>query len=162
MKKMNQKGMTLIEILAVIVILGIFSAILAPSVGQVMSDNEKRQHLTNAMKLKEIAMTMVEAGMVEGTKENQNKFVPITKEELLKKGWLKSGELLNPSNHNQPYDDIQIKVSRLKGVYYYDLILSGQDKDGTPHTYIDTTGDDDGGNEKHLGNLELSDIHVAG
>lgn len=165
-KRLNQSGMTLFEILLVLVILGIFSAALAPSVSKVMSDNEKRQHLATAMQLGELAKTMVEIGNVElrdTAAGNGDKEGMITQQELTTKGWIVSNELLNPSNDDQPYglvDSIQLFVKRVNGVYYYDLILKGTEPDGMPQIYIDTTTDDNNGNAKHLDNLELSDIHL--
>lgn len=49
----NQKGLTLIELLAVIVILGIISAIAIVAIGKVISDTRDRAFVGNALALRE-------------------------------------------------------------------------------------------------------------
>lgn len=47
----NQKGLTLVELLAVIVILGIIAAIAVPSIGGLIDNTKKDAHLANAQQL---------------------------------------------------------------------------------------------------------------
>ncbi|WP_108669436.1 competence type IV pilus major pilin ComGC [Peribacillus acanthi] len=44
----NQKGLTLVELLAVIVILGIIAAIAVPSIGNIIENSKKDAHAANA------------------------------------------------------------------------------------------------------------------
>ncbi|WP_409270810.1 type II secretion system protein [Neobacillus sp. SCS-31] len=51
-KKMkDQRGLTLVELLAVIVILGIISAIAVPSIGGLIDNTKKDAHLANAQQM---------------------------------------------------------------------------------------------------------------
>lgn len=49
----NQKGMTLVELLAVMVIIGIIAAISIPAIGNLMENSRKDAHISNAQALQE-------------------------------------------------------------------------------------------------------------
>ncbi|UCZ52097.1 type II secretion system GspH family protein [Bacillus shivajii] len=61
----NQKGLTLVELLAVIVILGIISAIAVPSIGGIINNAQKDAHIANAEQMANAARLMVTGGIVE-------------------------------------------------------------------------------------------------
>ena len=55
----NQKGMTLVELLAVMVIIGIIAAISIPAIGNLMENSRKDAHISNAQALQEAARLYV-------------------------------------------------------------------------------------------------------
>lgn len=57
----NQKGLTLVELLAVIVILGIIAAIAVPAIGNIIENSRKDAHVANAESLYNAARLAVVA-----------------------------------------------------------------------------------------------------
>lgn len=57
----NEKGLTLIELLAVIVILGIIAAIAIPSIGGLIDNSKKDAHVANAQQMINAAKIAVTA-----------------------------------------------------------------------------------------------------
>ena len=86
----NQKGMTLVELLAVMVIVGIIAAISIPAIGNLMENSRKDAHISNAQNLQEAArlwVTSNEAYLTEiYTKNSTGKTVEVTIE-LDENGW---------------------------------------------------------------------------
>ncbi|TMW71892.1 prepilin-type N-terminal cleavage/methylation domain-containing protein [Alteribacter natronophilus] len=59
----NEKGLTLVELLAVIVILGIIAAIAIPAIGNIMDNSRKDAHIANAEQAVNSARLMVTTGV---------------------------------------------------------------------------------------------------
>jgi len=79
----NEKGFTLVELLAVIVILGIIAAIAVPSIAGIIDNSKKDAHRATAMQMIEGARLALASGM----EPNGNQY---TLDELVDKGFIES------------------------------------------------------------------------
>ncbi|MGG3957273.1 prepilin-type N-terminal cleavage/methylation domain-containing protein [Bhargavaea massiliensis] len=126
----NEKGLTLIELLAVIVILGIIAAIAIPSVGALIDNSKKDAHISNAKQLVNATRLAITA---DTSNTNKAKF---TMTELVNGGYLE--KVPKSPGDEGDYDGTNSFVTVTKdsnGNLSYKVTLATADPNS--HKYID-------------------------
>lgn len=124
----NPNGLTLLELLAVVVILGIISAIAVPTFSTIIENTKKDAHISNAIQIAEAAKTYINSNSL---KDQSLPSDPIKLETLITEGYIFS--IKDPSISGGYYDQIKttVKFSKTGSSYQYYVKLSSTD-----HFYI--------------------------
>lgn len=114
----NERGLTLVELLAVIVILAIVAVIAFVMIGKVIGNSKQDAHIANAQQLIASAKLYDSQGG-EFDKNNQ-----VTDDKLRAEGLI--DELINPWDSTAEYKGTVTKTSDENGVIKYTVTITGQ------------------------------------
>lgn len=156
----NQKGLTLIELLAVIVIIGILSAIAVPSISGLINKTKEEAHRANAQIIIDAAKMKIAAeDFAGGTITNNIKTLDIYVAQLVQEGYLEKVPE-DPQNKGNVYTSTYSvpaggstptgsgsKVTAQKdittGSITYSITLIGNRDGGSSVTYLNNVKEDD-------------------
>ena len=131
----NQKGFTLVELLAVIVILGIIGAIAVPSIAGIIDNSKKDAHIANAQQMVSAARLAVAANDVtfnsttSGTPAVTTTTSTLTLTQLTDLGYLETG-LKDPDGGNYTEADSKVVITKTgTGAWTYAVSLVGSERE---------------------------------
>ena len=110
---MNKKGFTLVELLAVIVILGIIATITIFSVSDILTDSKNSLSQTQIKKVEESAKVYY---LKEGMSNNDN---CVSISELISKGYIESKEVKDPKTKEEINGYVKITYESNHYIYKY-------------------------------------------
>ena len=103
---MNKNGFTLVELLGVIVILGIIATITVPLIQRTIIENTEEAYNDQVTSFERAAKNYVASDVYNMT-NCQTKICTISLKELQEKGYLQSGDIVNPiTDENFDMDNV--------------------------------------------------------
>jgi len=117
---MNKKAFTLVELIAVLLLLGVLGLIATVTISNELKENKQTLYDIQIDNIKRSAQNWA-SNNVFNLPDGDGEYIVITLGELKQQGL--SEDVINPKT-NEPFnDDLQIKITLIENTYKYDVLL---------------------------------------
>lgn len=116
---MNKKGFTLVELLAVIILLGVMALIATITISNEIRENKQALYDIQISNIKEAARTWASMNAFRLPSTNGESFT-ITLSDIKEAGLGK--EYVNPKTKEEFPNDLQIKITLVENNYVYEIV----------------------------------------
>lgn len=117
---MNKKAFTLVELIAVLVLLGVLGLIATLTISNELKENKETLYNIQIDNIKRSAQNWANNNVF-NLPDGDGEFIIITLGELKQQGL--SEDVINPKTNEQFKDDLQIKITLIENTYKYDVLL---------------------------------------
>lgn len=116
---MNKKAFTLVELIAVMILLGVLGLIATITISNELKENKETMYNIQIDNIKRSAQNWASSNVFSLPDEDGQSII-ITLGELKQQGF--SEDVVNPKTNEQFLDTLQIKISLVENSYVYEII----------------------------------------
>lgn len=116
---MNKKAFTLVELIAVMILLGVLGLIATITISNELKENKETLYNVQIENIKKSAQTWASSNVFELPNQD-GEYIILTLGQLKQEGL--SGDVINPKTNEPFLDSLQVKITLKENSYVYEVI----------------------------------------